>query len=266
LRARRQLELCRNAFEAFAVFGIKINDVAAYIKGAFCDFFYTTGMELTNCLSEHINPPQDKRVLRDFRFYGNDADLGGGLVLTNCTSRVPNHFRIVLEGPGDGHCWPRFLQAWLRNCSTDNSGFGGVLVRCGEQIHIENGYYALAHGNAAVIAADTEVRDLTINNATLAAGSYCKLLLTATDGALISNNFISEGDTAGILIDGAFGNVFNICRNIVVSGNLIKGNREGVRMQGNIDRVCIVGNSWYRNQIPFYNAASGTNIINTGNV
>lgn len=255
-----------NAFEAFPVFGVKISDISAYIKGAFCEFFYTTGMELTNCLSEHINPLQDQHILRDFWFYGNDADLGGGLVMTNCISRVPIHFGIVLEGPGNGHCWERFLQAWLRNCSTDNSGGAGVLVRRGEQIHIENGYYAPAHNNNSVIAADTDVRDLTINNATIAAGSYCKLLLTATDGALISNNFIYEADSAGILIDGAIGGPFNICRNIVITGNLIKANREGVRMQGDVDRVNLVGNSWYSNQTPLYNAASGANIVNTGNM
>jgi hypothetical protein len=255
-----------SAFEAFPVFGIKISDISAYIKGAFCEFFYTTGMELTNCLSEHINLPQDHSVLRDFWFYGNDADLGGGLVMTDCISRVPSHFGIVLEGPGNGHCWERFLQAWLRNCSTDNSGETGVLVRRGEQIHIENGYYALAHNNSAVIAADTDVRDLTVNNVTIAAGSYCKLLLTAIDGALISNNFIAEGDSAGILIDGTVGAPFNVCRNVVITGNLIKGNREGVRMQGNVDRVNIAGNSWYSNQTPLYNAASGTDIVNTGNM
>ena len=225
-------------------------------------------MELTDCLSEHLNLLlQDRSILSDFWFHGNDADLCGGLVMTNCISRNPNHFGIVLEGPGNGHCWERFLQAWLRNCSTDSSGSAGMLVRRGEQIHIENGYYALAHNNGSAIAADTDVRNLTINNATIVAGSYCKLFLTAIDGALISNNFISEGDeSAGILIDGAVGGPFNICRNIVITGNLIKKNLEGVRMQGDIDRVCIVGNSWYDNKIPLYNAASGTNIVNEGNM
>ena len=142
----------------------------------------------------------------------------------------------------------------------------GVLVRRGEQIHIENGYYALAHNNSAVIAADTDIRDITVNNASIAGGSYCKLLLTAVDGALISNNFIYDGDTAGILIDGAIGGPFNVCRNIAISSNLIKGNREGVRMQGNIDYVSMVGNSRYNNQVPLYNAASGTNIVSTGNL
>jgi parallel beta-helix repeat protein len=224
-------------YEAKAVFGCRFERINAYIKGAFCELRYTTGLFFTDCLSEHIGVLQDGMVLRDFWFYGCDADLGGGLELIRCISRVPANYGFTVEGPGNGHCWEKFLQCWLTECSSDNSGKTGLLLTGVDQANVTGGYYALAQNNYNLL----EINNCT--NVKVTGTTVRSLSGVGLDGVAIIDGSIVQlvgcqiadhTDASGVSVNGT--------RGVLITGNTITGNWRGVFVLGASTQYTVTNN------------------------
>ncbi len=246
------------SYECSEVFGCEWDRVNIYSTGAAMEMFYTTGLKLRHVLGEHIGRPQDSLVLRDFWFYGCTAMLGGGLVLSDVTSRVPHGSGIVVEGVGGHHAYPRFLQAWLYQCSADNCGYYGVDASGVDQFVIDGGYYALCGniGNGACVRI-VNASNYSILNAQLHDGKDANLtILDATRGQITSNRILRESVFAAapcILIQ-APSNIVGIV------GNAIHGGSKGVRAVGAVNLMLLTSNDLT------YNGAGPTDAVDASAV
>lgn len=232
------------SFERVEVFGCEFDNVNIYSKGASLEFFYTTGCKLRHVLGEHVGRAQDSTILRDFWFYSSTAMLGGGLILQDVTSRSPYKSGIVLEGPGGSYAYPRFLQAWLYDCSVDAAGGHGVHILNGEQIHVHRGYFALCGARISGNCLRAQGGfSLTIQDAQFHDGYAANVYVFSMSGVIVEGNLLRRTgvypSNVGIQFDNNAGAVYEFQAN----GNSVRNCSKGIQVLGSANLFQIIGNN-----------------------
>jgi hypothetical protein len=222
--------------------------------------YYTCNWRLINYLGDHT--VQAMTAVTDVLFVGNDADLGGGGLIKDTTLLVPGQDGFVIQGGGEFHCWPKFLQMWMLDVFSDNAQNRCLYLNGVQQCHVIRGYWALSKNNhhavAVVDSTDVELINLPVGGD---ANSASGIDLLRCDNVIVVGCNVS-----GFTRTGAAGIGINASTDVIVTDNVVKGCANGLYTISTTDRYILANNILNGNTTNLVDSASGAAKTVSGNL